>query len=66
VSDHSSQWPAGQSAGQADLEQRECADSTDVERNSAIWDGYEADPEKLRADWITQIDNVVGRLFPNK
>lgn len=28
------------------------------------WEEYEADPEKLRADWTTQIDGMLGKLFP--
>jgi hypothetical protein len=32
----------------------------------ATWDEYEAQPEKLCADWIRQIDYVVERLFPTK
>lgn len=32
----------------------------------ATWDQYEADPEKLRADWSRQVDNVVTNLFPDK
>lgn len=30
----------------------------------ATWDEYEAQPEKLRADWARQIDNLVEKLIP--
>lgn len=30
----------------------------------ATWDEYEAHPERLRADWVRQIDCVVEALFP--
>lgn len=31
----------------------------------ATWEEYEADPNRLREDWIKQIDHVLARLFPN-
>jgi hypothetical protein len=32
----------------------------------ATWEEYEADPQRLRADWNTQVENVVKHLFPDK
>ena len=32
----------------------------------ATWEEYEAQPEKLRADWIKQIETVVAALFSSK